>query len=654
MTMTDKLQQRKAVIAKIVRIVAISMALFQIYTAQFGLYSALVQRSIHLAFAGTLVFLLFPITKRYGDEYPWRWRLIDWGLALVSVITLVHLAMTYKSLAMRGGEASQMDLWFGAILVLLVLECTRRLMGWALPIITFIAILYTFFGDRIPGLWGHFPIDFEQFISYQYLTTEGLFGIPLGVSASFIFVFIMFGAFLVSSGTGEFFIRFSNAIAGHFRGGPAKVAVVSSGFFGTISGSAVANVVSTGSFTIPLMKKIGYRSVFAGAVESVSSTGGQFMPPVMGAGAFIMADMLGIGYLEVVKAAILPGVLYFLALFWMIHMEALKLGLRGLNRDELPPLLATVKQGGHLMIPAFLLLGFLVLGYSPMKSGLWAIISVWGISAIRKATRMGFRAVLDAMEKGATGCLEVALACACAGIVIGCVTQTGLGLKFSGLIIEAAGGNLILSLIFVMVASIILGMGLTTSAAYILTVILGGPVLIELGVNPLAAHMFVFYYACLSTVTPPVALASFAGAAIAGSKPFATGFESMRLAAVAYLVPFFFVFSPELIWKGSIGAISLAAFSATIGTVALGSGLIGYLVARLNWFFRLLLLVAGLALIKPGLWTDILGVVVLGGIAFYQRWRDGRADSSSFAASEYGSTTTKECANDDDATGARV
>jgi TRAP-type uncharacterized transport system fused permease subunit len=236
MTAAGIFQNRKQVIAKIVRIVAIGMALFQIYTAQFGLFSALVQRSIHLAFASLLVFLLFPITSRYEDQYPWRLRLVDWGLAVVGVLCLLHLAMTYKSLAIRGGEASQMDLWLGAILILLVLECTRRLMGWALPIITFIAIIYTFFGDRIPGMWGHFPIDYEQFISYQYLTTEGLFGIPLGVSASFIFVFIMFGAFLVSSGTGDFFIRFSNAMAGHYRGGPAKVAVVSSGFFGTISG----------------------------------------------------------------------------------------------------------------------------------------------------------------------------------------------------------------------------------------------------------------------------------------------------------------------------------------------------------------------------------------------------------------------------------
>jgi TRAP transporter 4TM/12TM fusion protein len=627
--MTKNNKAQPSAVAQIVRLVAIGMAIFQIYTAQFGLYSALVQRSVHLAFAIALVFLLYPLSRKHKDSFSKPIRLIDWGLAVVGITTLVHIIVSYKTLALRGGEATAADLWFGSMLILLVLECTRRLMGPALPIITLVAILYTFFGDSIPGLWGHFPIDHEQFISYQYLTTEGLFGIPLGVSASFIFIFIMFGSFLVSSGTGEFFIKFANALAGHFRGGPAKVAVVSSGFFGTISGSAVANVVSTGSFTIPLMKKIGYRDVFAGAVESVSSTGGQFMPPVMGAGAFIMADMLGVPYLEVIKAAIIPGVLYFLALFWMIHMEALKLGLRGLNREELPPLWSTIRAGGHLMVPAFLLVGFLIMGYSPMKSGLWAIIAVWVISAIRKATRMGWRSVLTAMENGATGCLEVALACASAGIVIGCITQTGLGLKFSGLIIQAAGGNLILSCIFVMIASLILGMGLTTSAAYILTVILGGPVLIELGVNPLAAHMFVFYYACLSTVTPPVALASFAGAAIAGSKPFATGFESMRLAAVAYLVPFFFIYSPVLIWQGSLGAICLAIFSATIGTIALGSGMIGYLMDRLNWFNRILLLAAGIGMIKPGLWTDIFGVAVLGGLAYYQYWNTCKLGNTS-------------------------
>ncbi|MFH1079875.1 MAG: TRAP transporter permease [Pseudomonadota bacterium] len=613
-------------VATLVRIVALGMAVFQIYTAQFGLYSAIVQRSVHLAFACALVFLLFPLLK--GEEKTAHisvTRLIDWGLLALCIWTLIHVTVSYKTLASRGGAATDVDLWLGGLLILLVMECTRRLMGWALPIITAVALLYTFLGDRIPGTWGHFPIDMEQLVSYQYLTTEGLFGIPLGVSASFIFIFIMFGSFLVKSGTGEFFINFANAVAGHMRGGPAKVAVVSSAFFGTISGSAVANVVSTGSYTIPLMKKIGYRPVFAGAVESVASTGGQFMPPVMGAGAFIMADMLGIPYLEVCKAAIIPSVLYFFALFWMVHMEALKLGLRGLSREELPKLGPVLKAQGHLMLPAFILVILLTMGYSPMKCGLWAIIAVWIVSCFRKATRMGWKAVLDAMVKGATGCLEVALACACAGIVIGCVTQTGLGLKFSGLVIEAAGGNLILSLIFVMFASLVLGMGLTTSAAYILTVILGGPVLVELGVHPLAAHMFVFYYACLSCITPPVALAAFAGSAIAGSKPFATGFEAMRLAAIAYISPFFFVFSPVLIWKGASGDIIMATLTATLGTIALGSGMMGYLLDRLNLPFRALLLIAGLGLIKPGIYTDIFGAAVLGFILLYQLWKRRQA-----------------------------
>ncbi len=608
--------------AHIVKIVALCMGVFHIYTAQFGLFSAMVQRPVHLAFACVLVFLLFPVSKKYREgKYPLSLKLFDWGLIVLSLISLGYLFLSYKTLAIRGGAATGTDLLLGGVIVLMVLESTRRLMGLALPIITLSALSYTLLGDRIPGIWGHFPIDMEQLISYQYLTTEGLFGIPLGVSASFIFIFIMFGAFLVSSGTGEFFINIANAVAGHFRGGPAKVAVVSSAFFGTISGSAVANVVSTGSFTIPLMKKIGYRPVFAGAVEAVSSTGGQFMPPIMGAGAFIMADMLGVSYLEVCKAAIIPAILYFVALFWMVHMEALKKGLRGLNRDEMPNGWMVIKEGGHLMIPAFLLVAFLVMGYSPMKAGLWAIISVWLISFLKKTTRMNLRSVLNAIEQGAKGCLEVALACASAGIVIGCVTQTGLGLKFSTLIVSAAGGNLFLTLFFVMAASLVLGMGLTTSAAYILTVILGGPALVELGIPPLAAHMFVFYYACLSTITPPVALAAFAAAAISKSKPFSTGFESMRLATIAYLVPYFFVYNPVLIWKGTAGQIVMAALTAILGTLALGSGLMGYMRAPLNWILRILVLVAGLALIKPGLVTDIYGISLLVGLYIYQRWQ---------------------------------
>jgi TRAP transporter 4TM/12TM fusion protein len=597
---------------RIATVVALCMCAFHLYTSQFGQFSAMIQRPVHLFFACTLVFLIHPPARRLQKHgYPLWCRAIDWLLIAATAAALVHIILSYKDLVSRGGAATQNDLWLGGLLILMVLENTRRVMGAALPIITVVALIYTLLGHQIPGLWGHRFIDMEQLISYQYLTTEGLFTIPLGVSASFIFIFILFGAFLVASGTGEFFIKFANALAGHLKGGPAKVAVLASATFGSISGSAVANVVSTGSFTIPLMKKIGYRPVFAGAIESVASTGGQFMPPVMGAAAFIIADMLGVSYLEVCKAAMIPAILYFFALLYMVHLEALRLGLKGLDRSVLPALGATVREGGHLMMPAVIMVILLVKGYSPMKAGLWAVISVVVISGLKKATRMGPKKILKALERGARGSLEVALACACAGIVIGCVTQTGLGLKFSSLVIQASGGSLILSLVFVMVASLVLGMGLTTSAAYILTIILAGPVLIDLGIQPLAAHMFVFYYACLSCITPPVALASFAAAGVSGANPFATGFESMRLAVIAYLVPFIFVYHPVLIWQGVWWQIGLSFISGILGCVAIGSALIGYLEVRLTFMLRAALLVAALLLIHPMMITDVAGAAGL-------------------------------------------
>ena len=614
----------RSLVSWVITLVALGMCAFHLYTAQFGLYSAMVQRPIHLVFACILVFLIFPAGRAKASE-KWRPWLLLWDLVLIglTIWSLAHLSLSYKSLVMRGGMATTADLWLGGAILLLVLECTRRIMGPALPIITLVAVAYTLWGHYIPGLWGHRPIDLELLISYQYLTTEGLFTIPLGVSASFIFIFILFGAFLVASGTGDFFISFANALAGHLRGGPAKVAVLASATFGSISGSAVANVMSTGSFTIPLMKKIGYKPKFAGAIESVASTGGQFMPPVMGAAAFIIADMLGIAYLEVCKAALIPSVLYFFALLWMIHMEALRRGLRGLSKEELPDFWKVCRSGGHLLIPAAVLVALLVYGYSPMKSGFWSIGAVLLISAIKKATRMGWRQIITALEKGARGSLEVALACACAGIVIGTVTQSGLGLKFSSLVVQASSGSLFFSLVFVMIASLILGMGLTTSAAYILTVILAGPVLIKLGVAPLAAHMFVFYYACLSCITPPVALAAFAGAGIAGSRPFATGFESMRLAAIAYLVPFIFVYHPVLIWQGAWWNIALSFVSAMMGCMAIGSALMGFMLVKTNLIWRAVLLGSAFLLIMPGYKTDLIGAAVLAGVISWQ-WYQGR------------------------------
>jgi len=605
----------------------IAMSLFHLYTAEFGLLTAMKQRGIHLLFGFFLVFLRFPL--RAKDKSGRTASLVaDWVLIGLSLIVILNLILGFEEFMMRGGEPTELDIWLGFLLVLLIVEATRRALGLALPIITLIFIIYAFFGNYIPGTWGHRGIDFSSFSAYQYLTTEGIFGVPLGVSANYIFIFILFGAFLVGSGTGEFFMDFANGLAGHLRGGPAKVAVLSSAVFGTISGSAVANVVGTGSFTIPLMKRIGYRPYFAGAVEAVASTGGQIMPPVMGAAAFIMADMLGISYLSVCIAAIIPAILYYWSLLWMVHLEAVKLGLTGIPKEELPQLRVVLKSRGFLILPAIILVVILTLGYSPMKAGFWSIASVVALSYLQKETRVNFSRFFQILQKGALGSLEVVMACACAGIVIGIVTQTGLGLKLSGLIIDASGGILILTLIFIMIVSLILGMGLTTSAAYILTVILGGPALVKLGVPALAAHMFVFYYACLSTITPPVALAAYAGAGIAQANPFRVGFEAMRLAAVAYFVPYLFIYAPVLLFQGNPGEILWASVTAALGCVSLGGGLQGFLLKPTKLLERALLIFSGFLLIKPGWITDALGLALLTVVLITQRYRQTEEKNS--------------------------
>ncbi|MBW1971586.1 MAG: hypothetical protein DRG20_06665 [Deltaproteobacteria bacterium] len=610
----EKLEDKKISIkAVITTIVAVSMSLFHLYTSEFGLLSAVVQRSIHLLFALLITFLTLSFIKTPKKKGKLKnfFTILDIIFMIFSCITLIYLIVGYKELILRGGAATTTDLIFGSILIILVLESTRRVLGLALPLITVIAILYAFFGDYLPGAWGHRALDLEQFITYQYLTTEGLFTIPLGVSASYIIIFIIFGAFLLNSGVGEFFIAFANSIAGSMRGGPAKVAVLSSATMGTISGSAVANVVSTGSFTIPLMKKIGYTPLFAGAVESVASTGGQFMPPIMGAAAFIIAEMLGIPYIKVCLAAAIPAILYFFSLFYMVHIEAIKQGLKGIPKNQLPSFKREVFSRGHLILPAIILVVLMVYGYSPMKAGFWAVISVVLISMVKKETRMDFKKIIKSLENGAKGSLQVVTACACAGIVIGVVTQTGLGLKFSTLVISAAKGYLFLSLIYVMLTSLILGMGLTTSAAYILTVIIGGPVLINLGVKPIAAHLFVFYYACLSAITPPVALAAFAGAGISGAPPFKTGFTAMRLALIAYIVPFIIVYNPVLLFHGNILNIIFSFITAIIGCIAIGSSLEGYFLLPLSILEKIFFFLAGFALLKPGAKSDFVGFGML-------------------------------------------
>ncbi|SDP76791.1 TRAP transporter permease [Desulforhopalus singaporensis] len=595
---------------QVVIVVATAGSLFHLYTAQFGLFAAPVQRSIHLLMGTVLTLALFPFGegKRWGHPLL---RVFDLILLLGGGFACAYMAFNYKELVSHVGLPTQTDIILGAALIVVVLEITRRTLGPALVIVALLALAYALFGDYIPGSWGHRGLQIDELLEYQYLTTEGVFSVALGASANFIFLFILFGGFMLKAGVGEFFNDLANKLAGHYDGGPAKVSVISSGFFAMISGAAVANVATTGVFTIPLMKRVGFKPVIAGAIESVASTGGQFMPPVMGAVAFIMADMLGVAYIRVCQAAILPGLLFFFALLYMVHLEAKRSNIKGVSKDSLPKLSTTLRRI-HLVIPAVLLIGMLVMQYSATKAGFWSIVAAIGISSFSAETRMSFKTIIMTFVDSAKTLLPVMCACATAGIIIGVITQTGLGLKFASLIIEAAGSQLFPALIMVMLTCLILGMGLTVSASYIITVMIAGPVLIQLNVDPIAAHLFVVYYAVLSCITPPLALAAFAGAGIANTSPFLTAFQSMRLAAIAYIVPFLFVYNPALIWNGSVMEIFFACIQGVLACIAVGSALMGYLGGkRTGIIVRLLLFVASAAFFFPRYESIIAGAVLL-------------------------------------------
>jgi len=615
--------------AVVVAAIAVAFALFHIWRAYVGPMGALQQRSIHLTFALVLTFLVQPFLRRM-----WKKKLPWWDLILVGLGILVggYLLWEYQELTFRIGTPHPMDIALGVICVLLVLEATRRLIGWPLPMIALVFLLYAYFGEYAPGFFAHRGYDFHRIISHTYLTTEGIFGLPLGVSATFVILFILMGAFLQESGAGQFFFEFAYSLLGRTRGGPAKMSVVSSGLFGTISGSAVANVVVDGWITIPMMKRIGYRAHVAAAVEATASSGGQLMPPVMGAAAFIIAEILGIGYIQVCIAAVLPAILYYATLFCMVDLEAAKMNLKGLPASELPKVRKVFAGGWHLLVPLFVLIFFLVvLDWSPMKSALWAIILTPLIGFLRFSSRMGFRKITRALEQGALGALEVALACACAGIVVGVFSLTGLGMKLSTMLIEIAGGNLLALLSLTMTASLILGMGMPTTACYIVLAVLVAPALIKMGVVPLAAHLFVFYFGIISAITPPVALAAYAAAGIGNTDPFKTGWYATKLGLAGFIIPYMFVYGPALMWKGTPAEIFLAALSGLIGSAALAAAIQGWILKRLNLWKRVLLGVASLCLIKPGWITDAIGVILLALVVGIELFAQRRANRSQMA-----------------------
>ena len=606
-------------IAIIISIIAISMSAFQFYTGGFGLWLALKQRALHLAFALALIFLLYPSTKKGIDSEKDKIPFFDIILAIVGAATSLYLIIYYKELVFRAGLPSTIDLIMGGITILLVLEATRRAIGPELPIVVIVFLLYAYFGPYMPGYFAHRGYSLERIIEHLYMQTEGIYGIPLGVSSSFVFLFILFGAVLNKTGMGKFFIDLSMALAGHTTGGPAKVAVIASGFMGSVSGSSVANVVTTGSFTIPLMKSIGYKKDFAGAVEAAASTGGQIMPPVMGAAAFVMSEFLEIPYIKIAAAAVIPAIIYYVAVMIMVHLEACKNGLKGLPRERLPETRQVLKEKGHLILPLLGLVYLLVRGYTALFAAFWAIVMSLVASMVKKETRLDLKNFLGAFEDGAKGALGVASACACAGMVVGVTTLTGFGLKIASGIVALGGGKVLPTLFFTMIASIILGMGLPTTAKYIILAIMAAPALIQLGVLPLAAHMFILYFGVIADLTPPVAVAAYAGAGIAGGNTMRTGFNAVKLAVAGFIIPFVFAINPALMGLGGspLLTIQLTVTSLT-GVLALGAATSGFLLVKTEFYERIILFAIAILLISPDLLTDILGVAGVLFILFLQ------------------------------------
>src|SRR6266545_81823 len=647
------------------------MSLYHVYVVVTGVPEALILRGIHITFAFVLILLLYPIGPRDRRQLPWY----DVGLIVLVLASVGWLFWHYDYVRTRVyyvDDPTRGDQIFGWILVALTLEAGRRTIGWVMPATALVFLVYAFVGQWLPGMFGHPGFTFGLVLDQLYLTTEGIWGIPVAVSATYVILFVIFGAFLEKSGTGQFFMDFAQALTGGSRGGPGKVSVVSSSLFGTISGSAVANVMVDGWLTIPLMKKTGFRPSFAAAVEATASTGGQIMPPVMGAAAFVMAEFLQISYLQVAVHALIPAILYYVALFFSIHFEALRTGLRGIPRSELPSLKEVTVKRGHLFLPVIIILVLMAVGFTATFAAFWATLSVialywtrtegewnrYGIGStifmalavilaialgfagddvglagfaaaaaavllgwIMPASRQDARRFVDALDDGARNTLNVAAACACAGIVIGVIALTGLGLRFTSLVLAVAGNSLLPALVLTMVAGIVLGMGMPTTPAYIVQAALLIPALIKLGVVPTAAHLFVLYFACLSAITPPVALAVYAAAGIGNAPLWQSGWEAVRVAAAGFIVPFMFVYGPGLLLIGHPSDIALAIPTALAGSILLAAGLMGYLFKAATWWERGLLLVAAFMLIDPGLTTDLIGLATAAVVVVSQSLR---------------------------------
>jgi len=636
-----------AATARVVMVIAVGLSLYQLYTAGITALTALVQRSIHLGAILCLTFLLNPIYKRARKDKLNGWVIMDWFLALAAIYCTYYICTNLTDIFERQGDWLPSDLVVSIIGTLLVLEACRRVIGFIMTGICLTAILYAFFGPYMPELIIHKGYSIERITTTLWLTTEGIFGLPIGVAATFVFVFVLFGAFLEYTGGGNFFINLAYALTGRFSGGPAKTSVVASGFMGSVSGSAVGNVVATGSFTIPMMKKVGYRPHVAGAIEAAASTGGQLMPPIMGAGAFLMAEFTSTSYLTIIKVALVPAIMYYVTVLFFVHYEAKKYGLEGQPKENLPRVWNVIKEGLHFIIPVVILIYVLVSNYSPMMAGFVAVMSTLAASLIANAVRWGvqaaqpsadaanreslatfclreFKTIIGALEKGAKSAVMVSVACAAAGIIVGMVTLTGMGLKFSSLVLDLSFGIKALAILLIGGASLVLGMGLPVTASYIVLATLAGPALLDMGVPIMVSHMIVFWYSQDANVTPPVSLASFAGAGVAGANPMQTAFTSWKLAKGLYIIPIIMAYRPLL----GVGPnydlfnweVILTMAVTSLGLVAFASGLERYFLRRATWLETILFWLAAAGLFWPAYWADATGLMLLVGVILLQKF----------------------------------
>lgn len=602
----------------LIEILAIWLGMFHLIAGIWGSPNSVAFRYIHICGMMMIVLMAKPLTKR-NERMS---NVVDTALMVALAGVLVYILGDLNGFIMRAGSPTQSDIICGTVFILILLELARRATGWVMVVLAVFFFAQNCFASYMPGFLHRRSLSYSSMIDFVFMRIDGIIGSPIQTMSTYVVLFMIFAALLAETKAGDFFIDLATAVTGKSRGGPAKAAVVASGCFGSISGSAIANVAGTGSITIPLMKRIGYEKDFAGAVEAVASTGGQIMPPMMGAAAFILAQNVNIPYIRVAACAAIPAILYYLAVFFMVDFRAGKLGLKETPADAMPDLRKTLREGWLLILPIMLIVYLMAIGKSAQYSALMATLSLMVVSFAHKKTRIDGRGLLTALMNGIQDTATVSVTAGAAGIIIGGITNTGLNLIFANQILKLCGGRLLVALVLVAIVSLILGMGMTTTAVYITVAVIMAPALVKMGVNMLAAHLFCFYFGCICTITPPVALASFTAAGISGGNPTRTGLISFRLGIVAYIVPFIFVYQPSLILQGgSVGGTILAVITAAVGCWAIAGAIEGFCSSSLKWYERIGWFAGGLTMMIPGVLTDVIGIILVAGIFFLQKQR---------------------------------